>query len=99
MASAAAVKPTDRPNKFAAWLAGQNAKSQTAYAGLTGNSGASANHLTPAVAQAILKHVAGKPDREKVLFATRHRVATTKEAVKDKARFRQTVGGRARQGV
>ena len=87
VASAAAAKPTARPNKFAAWLAGQTVKLQTAYAGLTGNSGASANHLTPAVAQTILKHVAGKPDREKALFATRHRIATTKEAVKDKAGY------------
>jgi hypothetical protein len=39
------------------------------------------------VAQAILKHVAGKPDREKALFATRHRIATTKEAVKDRAGY------------
>jgi hypothetical protein len=87
VASAAAAKPTARPDRFAAWLAGQSAKLQTAYAGLTGNSGASANLLAPAVAQAILKHVAGKPDREKVLFATRHRVATTKEAVKDRAGY------------
>ncbi len=84
---AAASKPTARLDKFAAWLAGQSPKLQTAYAGLTGNSGASANHLAPAVAQAILKHVAGKPDREKVLFATRHRVATSKEAIKDKAGY------------
>jgi hypothetical protein len=87
VASAAAAKPTARPDRFAAWLAGHSPKLQTAYAGLTGNSGASANHLAPAVAQAILKHVAGKPDREKALFATRHRIATTKEAVKDRAGY------------
>ncbi len=87
VASAAAAKPTARPDRFAAWLAGQSPKLQTAYTGLTGNSGTSANHLSPAVAQAILKHVAGKPDREKVLFATRHRIATTKEAVKDRAGY------------
>ena len=87
VASAAAAKPTARPDKFAAWLAGQTVKLQTAYAGLTGNSGASANHLAPAVAQAILKYVAGKPDREKALFTTRHQVATTKEAVKDRAGY------------
>ena len=34
-----------------------------------------------------MRHVAGKPDREKALFATRHRIATTKEAVKDKAGY------------
>ena len=87
VASVAAAKPTARPDRFAAWLAGQSAKLQTAYAGLTSNSGPSGNQLAPAVAQAILKHVAGKPDREKALFATRHRIATTKEAVKDKAGF------------
>jgi hypothetical protein len=87
VASAAAAKPTARPDRFAAWLAGQSPKLQTAYAGLTGTKGASANHLAPAVAQAIVKHVAGKPDREKALFATRHRVATTKEAVKDRAGY------------
>ena len=87
VASVAAAKPTARPNRFAAWLAGQNEKLQTAYAGLTGNSGPSSNHLAPAVAQAILKYVAGKPDREKALFATRHRIATTKEAVKDRAGY------------
>ena len=87
MTSAAAAKPTARPNKFAAWLAGQNAKLQTAYAGLTSSSGPSGNHLTPAVAQSILKYVAGKPDREKALFTTRHQVATTKEAVKDRAGY------------
>ena len=87
MASVAAAKPTARTDRFAAWLAGQNEKLQTAYAGLTGNSGASANHLTPNVAQAIVKHVAGNPDQEKALFATRHRIATTKEAVKDRAGY------------
>ena len=86
MASAAA-KPTTRPDRFAAWLAGQSAKLQTAYAGLISSKGASANHLTPNVAQAVARHVAGKPDREKALFATHHRVATTKEAVKDKAGY------------
>ena len=87
VASVAAAKPTARPDRFTAWLAGQSVKLQTAYAGLTSTKGASANHLTPNVAQAVVKHVAGKPDREKALFATRHRVATTKETVKDRAGY------------
>ena len=87
VASVAAAKPTARPDRFAAWLAGQSAKLQTAYAGLISSKGASANHLAPNVAQAIVKHVAGKPDREKALFATRHRIAITKETVKDKAGY------------
>lgn len=87
VASVAAAKPTARPDRFAAWLAGQSAKLQTAYAGLTSSSGPSGNQLAPAVAQAILKYVAGKPDREKALFTTRHQVATTKEAVKDRAGY------------
>ncbi len=87
VATVAAAKPTARPDRFAAWLAGQSPKLQTAYAGLTGTKGASANHLAPAVAQAIVRHVAGKPDRETALFVTRHRVATTKEAVKDRAGY------------
>ena len=87
VASVGAAKPTARPDRFAAWLAGQSAKLQTAYAGLTSSSGPSGNQLAPAVAQAILKYVAGKPDREKALFATRHRIATTKEAVKDRAGY------------
>jgi hypothetical protein len=87
VATVAAAKPTTKPDRFAAWLAGQSPKLQTAYAGLTGTKGASANHLTPAVAQAIVRHVAGKPDRETALFVTRHRVATTKEAVKDRAGY------------
>ena len=87
VASAVAAKPTARPDKFAAWLAGQNAKLQTAYAGLVSSKGASANHLAPNVAQAVVKHVAGKPDRESLLFTTRHRIGTTKETVKDKAGF------------
>ena len=87
VASVAAAKPTARPDRFAAWLTGQSGKLQTAYAGLTSTKGASANHLTPNVAQAIVKHVAGKPDREKALFATRHRIAITKETVKDKAGY------------
>ena len=85
--ASATAKPTARPDRFTAWLGGQSAKLQTAYTGLTGNSGASANHLAPAVAQAILKYVTGKPDREKALFTTRHQVATTKGAVKDRAGF------------
>jgi hypothetical protein len=84
---AAAPAPTARPDKFGAWLAGQGEKLGAAYAGLTSSSGASANHLAPAVAQRIIKHVAGRPELEKVLFATRHRIATTKEAVKDKASY------------
>ena len=87
VASAAAAKPTARLNKFAAWLAGQSENLQLAYAGLISSKGASANHLAPTVAQAILKYVAAKPDREKALFATRHRIATTKEAVKDRAGY------------
>jgi len=90
VASAAAAKPTARPDKFATWLAGQNAKLQTAYAGLVSSKGASANHLAPNVAQAVVKHVAGKPDRESLLFTTRHRIGTTKETVKDKAGFSYT---------
>jgi hypothetical protein len=43
--------------------------------------------LAPAVAQRILKHVAGKPELEQLLFRTRHQIATTKEAVKDKAGY------------
>ena len=87
VASGTAAKPTARPDKFTAWLAGQSENLQLAYAGLTGHSGASANHLAPNVAQSILKYVAGKPDREKALFTTRHQVATTKEAVKDRAGY------------
>ena len=100
MASAAAAKPTARPDKFAAWLAGQNEKLQFAYAGLTSTKGASANHLTPNVAQAIVKHVAGKPDREKTLFATCRQISITSETVKDRAGYSyKKFGGRARQGV
>ena len=87
VASVAAAKPTARPNRFAAWLAGQNEKLQLAYAGLTGTKGASANHLAPNVAQAIVKYVAGNPGRESLLHTTRHQVATTKEAVKDRAGY------------
>ena len=87
VASATAAKPTAHPDKFAAWLAGQNEKLQLAYAGLTGTKGASANHLAPNVAQAIVKYVAGNPGRESLLHTTRHQVATTKEAVKDRAGY------------
>ena len=87
VASVAAAKPTARPDRFTAWLAGQNEKLQLAYAGLTGTKGASANHLAPNVAQAIVKHVAGKPDREKALFTTRRQVSITNETVKDKAGY------------
>ena len=85
--SAAAAKPTARPDRFAAWLAGQNEKLQLAYAGLTSTKGAMANHLAPNVAQAVVRHVAGKPDREKALFATRRQVSITNETVKDRAGF------------
>ena len=85
--NAAAAKPTARPDRFAAWLAGQSAKLQTAYAGLVGSKGASANHLAPPAAQSIVRHVAGKPERESLLFTPRHRVATTTEIVKDKAGY------------
>jgi len=87
VASATTTKPTARPDRFTAWLAGQNEKLQLAYVGLTGTKGASANHLAPNVAQAIVKHVAGKPDRESLLHTTRHQVATTKEAVKDRGGY------------
>ena len=85
--AATAPAPTARLDKFGAWLVGQGEKLRAAYAGLTSSSGASANHLAPAVAQRIIKHVAGRPELEKVLYATRHRIATTKEAVKDKASY------------
>lgn len=86
-AVAVAPAPTARPDKFAAWLAGQGEKLQTAYAGLTGTAGASANHLAPAVAQRIVRHVAGRPALEKLLYTTRHSIGTTKEAVKNKASY------------
>jgi hypothetical protein len=85
--TAAAAAPVARPDKFTTWLAGQGEKLITAYQGLTSSSPPSGNCLAPAVAQRIIKHVAGKPELEKVLFATRHRIATTKEAVKDRASY------------
>lgn len=87
VASAAAVRPTTRPDKFAAWLAGKGKKLQAAYQGLTSSSGAGGNQLTPAIAQRIIRYVADKPELERVLFATRHRIATTKEVIKDKASY------------
>jgi hypothetical protein len=89
VASAATAKPTAtaRPDRFGRWLEGQGEKLQIAYAGLTGTKGASANHLAPAVAESIIKHVAGHSQREKTLFTTRSQIATTKEAVKDKAGY------------
>jgi len=85
----AAGKPTApaRPDKFGRWLAGQGDRLQAAYAGLISRSGPQANHLAPDVAQAILKHVAGKPEREGLLFTTRFQLGTTKEAVKDRAGY------------
>jgi len=87
MATAATATPVVRPDKFTAWLAGQSDKLQRAYQGLTSNAATSGNHLAPAVAQRILKHVVGKPELEQLLFRTRHQIATTKEAVKDKAGY------------
>ena len=76
-----------RPGKFAAWLAGQGENLQLAYAGLISSDKANSNHLAPNVAQSIVKHVAGKPDRESLLFTTRFQIGTTKEAVKDRAGY------------
>ncbi len=87
VASAAAAKPTARPDRFAAWLAGQDERLQLAYVGLVSSDKANSNSLAPNVAQAIVKHVAGKPDREKLLYTTRHQIGTTKEAVKDRAGY------------
>ena len=87
VATVATPAPVARPDKFAAWLVGQSDKLQTAYQGLTSSSGASANNLAPVVAQHIIKHVAGKPELEQLLFRTRHQIATTKEAVRDKAGY------------
>jgi hypothetical protein len=87
VASAAAAKPTARPDRFAAWLAGQDERLQLAYAGLVSSDKANSNSLAPNVAQAVVKHVAGKPDREKLLYTTRHQIGTTKEAVKDRAGY------------
>ena len=87
VASKVATKPTARPDRFTAWLAGQGENLQLAYAGLIGSDKANSNSLAPNVAQAIVKHVAGKPDREKALFATRHQIGITKEAVKNRAGF------------
>jgi plasmid replication initiation protein len=84
---AAAGKPTARPDRFAAWLAGQDERLQLAYAGLISSDKANSNSLAPNVAQAIVKHVAGKPDREKLLHTTRHQIATTKELLKDRAGY------------
>jgi plasmid replication initiation protein len=87
VASAAPARPAVRSDKFAVWLAGQGEKLQAAYQGLTSSEAASSNQLAPAVAQRIIRHVAGKPELEKVLYATRHQIATTKEVVKDKASY------------
>lgn len=84
-----AVALNAAPDPFTDWLAGQSKKLQTAYAGLTSHSSSSknSNHLSPAVAQAIVQHVAGQPELETVLYTTRHRIATSKEAIKDKAGY------------
>lgn len=87
MASATTAQPAARPDKFAAWLAGQGENLQAAYQGLTSSGGVSSNQLAPAVAQRIVQHVASKPELEKMLFAIWHRIAATKEAVKDKAGY------------
>jgi plasmid replication initiation protein len=87
-AAAGRATAATKPDKFATWLARQGEKLQTAYTGLVSTSSAAhSNHLAPAVAQSIIKHVAGQGEREKTLFATRHQIATTKEAVKDKAGY------------
>jgi hypothetical protein len=86
--AAATGKPTARPDKFAVWLARQGEKLQTAYAGLISTSSAPlSNQLAPAIAQRIIKHVAGHSERESMLFVTRHQIGITKEAVKDKAAY------------
>jgi plasmid replication initiation protein len=87
VASVAAAKPTPRPDKFTAWLAGQHENLRAAYAGLISSDKVNSNCLAPNVAQAIVKHVAGQPDLEQVLYATRHRIGTTKELVKDRAGY------------
>jgi hypothetical protein len=87
VASASTAKPTARLNKFGAWLAKQSKQLQAAYAGLISSAGPGGNQLAPAVAQRIVQHVAGKPDLAQLLFATRHRIATTKEALKDRAGY------------
>ncbi len=100
-ATAAAGKPTAtaKPDRFTRWLEGQGDKLQTAYAGLISRSGPQANHLTPAKAQAIIRHVAGKPALEKKLFNTRHQIGITKEAVKDRAgySYKQVVAALGRE--
>lgn len=86
VATATEALRAGRPDRFTTWLANQSKQLQTAYRGLTSGTG-SGNHLAPAVAQRIVRHVAGKPELEGVLFAARHRIATTKDLVKDKASY------------
>ncbi len=74
-------------DRFTVWLAEQSKRLQTAYVGLTSSSSRSSNHLSPAVAQAIVKHVAGQPELETILYNTRHRIATSQESIKDKAGY------------
>jgi plasmid replication initiation protein len=87
VATVAEVPRTGRPDKFTIWLTSQSEQIQAAYRGLTSGTGAGGNHLPPAVAQRIVRHVAGKPELEALLFATRHRIATTQDVVKDKAAY------------
>jgi hypothetical protein len=81
--------PSAAPDKFEMWLTKQSKKLQTAYAGLASNSNSSKsnNHLAQKVAQAIVQYVAGKPELEALLYTTRHRIAISKEVIKDKAGY------------
>jgi hypothetical protein len=86
-AIAAAVRAAADEDAFEAWIESQSPKLKTAYIGLRSTKGAAGNHLSKSLAQRLIRHVAGNPELEKVLYHTRHAIATTRLTIVDKAAY------------
>lgn len=82
----AAVKDAVDEEAFDAWIDGQSRQLKTAYAALWSTEG-TGNYLSKKVAQKVIRHVAGNPMLEDLLFRTRHAIATTKVDIIDMAAY------------
>lgn len=93
-AIAAAVKAAADEGAFTTWLETQSPKLKSAYNGLCSpkNTG---NQLSKAVAQRIIRHVAGNPELEQTLYKTRHAIAISKFPILDRAAYSASQLGKA----
>lgn len=90
----AAVRAAVDEEAFDSWIEGQSRQLKAAYAGLW-SSEATGNCLPKEAAQKVIKHAAGNPMLEQLLYKTRHAIATSKVVIIDKGAYSMSLLSKA----